>query len=63
MEVLQPHPTAECIAAAPAQITEVRQALATAAGPAAVERFDTQLAAHPRASLLRLELLRRNASS
>lgn len=44
--------------AAPAEIDELRLQLATVSDAAAVERFDAAVAAHPQASLLRLEWLR-----
>jgi hypothetical protein len=44
--------------AAPAEVEQLRLQLAAESGPAAVERFDTALAAHPEASLLRLGWLR-----
>ena len=49
--------------AAPAEVAEMRMQLAAQSGPAAVERFDARLAAHPQASLLRLELMRQSSRS
>lgn len=47
--------------AVPAEIDAVRAELQARSGPTAVARFDTALAAHESASLLRLHLLSRSS--